>query len=224
MATRTPRSNLNIARSVPLPPSPAVVADAIDRRTAALRSNINAAWGKSGVTEQAEGLRESLSSVASIEAVVLAIEALGLRGEVLPSRYAFTIPAVALLQSSDWPVYLPDLFFLLTASFWSPFTLWLTTSLGVPLLFAYFFNLTLKHKSSRSHAARNNQSFDPLTFNIVKALVAFVVYSQGVTFGDYLGEVSIDRIRGAVPGGAEGIMIGASIGILTSVYDAVLKK
>ncbi|KAI9835824.1 MAG: hypothetical protein M1838_005190 [Thelocarpon superellum] len=227
ISNTTPRSSLSVARSVPLPPSPAVVADAIDRRTAVLRNKVGNAWDQSGVTEQAEWLRSTLSSVASIENLVLAVEAYGLREEVLPSRYAFTIPAIALLRTPAWPVFLPDLFLLLTSSLWSPVTLWLATSLTLPLAAAFFINLTLKHKpsglSTRAHA-KTAQTFDPLTFNVVKALVAFVVYSQDVKFGGWLSDDSVDRVRGAVPGGAEGIIIGAAIGVLTSLYDAVLKK
>ncbi|KAI9668945.1 MAG: hypothetical protein M1817_005168 [Caeruleum heppii] len=228
MATRTPRANLALARNVPLPPSPAVVADAIDRRTAVLRSKMSDVWDHYGVVERAEDLRESLSSVASIETIVLAVEAFGLRSEVLPLRYAFTIPAVATLRTSDVNVFLPDMFFLLTASFWSPFTLWFLTSIAVPLLFAYFFNLTLKHKSTHGHAraqlTKASHVFDPLTFNLAKALTAFLVYSQEVKFGGLLGYETVDRVRQAIPGGTEGILIGAAVGAVTSLYDAALKK
>ncbi len=228
LATRTPRANLNLARNVPLPPSPAVVADAIDRRTAVLRSKMTDVWNHYGVIDKAEDLRDSLSSVSAIEAVVLAIEAFGLRAEVLPLRYAFTCPAVPVLHTSDFNVFLPDMFYLLTAAFWSPFTLWFITSLAVPLTFAYFFNLTLKNRSShgatRSHSARVTHVFDPLTFNIVKALTAFLVYSQEVKFGGLLGYESVDRVRLSLPGGTEGMLIGAAVGAVASIYDAALKK
>jgi hypothetical protein len=198
------------------------VADAIDRRAAAIRRRAIKSWKKSGVTDRAEGVRESLSNVVSVETLVLLIEFLGLRTEVLPSRYAFTIPGVAVLRTPDWPVFLPDFFLLLTSSFWAPVLLLLTTSLFAPLIFAYFFNLTLKTKSAqRSHSG--GYRFDPLTFNVTKALITYFVYAQGVQFG-VLGEDSVERIISSVPGGYEGILIGAGVGALTSVYDAVLKK
>ncbi|KAI9807407.1 MAG: hypothetical protein M1833_000152 [Piccolia ochrophora] len=221
--SRTPRRNLSLARSVPLPPSPAVVADAIDRRTAVLRSKVGDAWDNAGLTERAESVRESLSSVVSIEALVLFVEALGLRAEVLPLRYAFTLPAIPALRTSEYPVALPDLFLLLTSSFWSPFTLWALTSLAAPLAFAYFFNLTLKSKPG-SRAAQSSYRFDPLTFNIAKALVAFLVYIQGVDFGGFISEDSADRIRGALPGGGAGVILGAAIGGVATIYEAVLRK
>lgn len=231
LAARTPaRANLALARNVPLPPSPAVIADAVDRRTAVLRSKVSGAWDNAGLTERAEGWRDTLSSVTAIDLLVVLVEAWGLRGEVLPSRYAFTVPAVTLLLTPDWAVYLPDLFFLLTAAFWGPFTLWLSTSVLLPLVFAYFINLTLKHRaggsSTRGHAAaaKSAHSFDPLTFNVAKALVAYLVYSQEVRFGGLIGDDSVERVAGALPAGPTGIFIGAGIGAVASIYEAVLKK
>ena len=223
LATRTPRSILASASNVPLPPSPSVIADAVDRRTAALRRKAVKSWKKSGVTDRAEGLRDILSSVVSVETVILLIEAFGLRTEVLPSRYAFTIPGIAALRTPDWPVFIPDLFLLLTSTFWAPFTLWLSTSLFVPLLFSYFFNLTIKTKGAiRSHSAA--YKFDPLTFNLTKALLAYLVYYQGVKFGGLLGYNSVYKVEGSIPGGADGLLIGSAIGAIISVYEAVLKK
>lgn len=218
-----------VVRSVQLPPSPAAVADVIDSSTAELRSKVEHAWEDSGFTERIEALREYLSSVVSIESVVLAIEAFGLRSEVLPSRYAFTVPAIAGLSSSGWPVYLPDLFMLLSSAFWAPLTLWASTSLFAPLLFAYFFNLTLRarhaHAGARGqYAPQPTHKVDPLTFNIVKALASYIVYSNRATFGGALADDTIETIRRAVPGGAEGLLIGSSIGALVSIYDAILKK
>ena len=227
---KTPaRANLALARNVPLPPSPAVITDAIERRTAVVRTQMNRAWDHSGLTERAEGWRQTLSSVTTIELIVLAVECFYLRSEVLPSRDACTSPAVALLRSSDWPVYLPDLFFLLTATFWAPFTLWATTSLGLPLLFAYFFNLTLKHRpgsTTRSTAASNKaaHNFDPLMFNVAKALVSFLVYSQDYKLGGLIGDDSVETVKTALPGGTQGVLITSGIGALASLYDAVLKK
>lgn len=229
VASRTPRQSISLAQPIPLPPSPAVVADIIDTSTAELRSKVGGLWENAGIVERAEGLRESLSSVVSIEALVLAIEAWGLRSQVLPLRYAFTIPAIAGLRSSGWPVYLPDLFLLLTSSFWSPVTLWASTSFLVPLAFAYFFNLTLRNKSGHPgiHSHQSSQpiyQFDPLTFNVIKALFTYLVYWQNVKFGGFVGQESVDTVRTAVPGGATGILIGSAVGALTSIYEAILRK
>jgi hypothetical protein len=183
-------------------------------------------WEEAGLTGKAEELREYLSSIVSIETGVLAVEAFGLRSKVLPLRYAFTIPVIAGLRSTETPVYLPDLFLLVTASFWAPVTLWACTSLFIPLLFAYFFNLTIRpihrHASKADSHARTASRVDPLMFNVAKALVTYMVYSQRAKLGGLFADETIDAVRGAVPGGLHGLFIGAAIGALTSIYDAIL--
>jgi hypothetical protein len=215
---------------VPLPPSPSQIVDAIDRQTTIYKKKAAELYKEAGVTEGAYSLREALSNVVSIELGLLGIEALGLSYEVLPLRYAFTIPAITLplLKTSAWPVALPDLFLLLTSHFWQPFLLWSATSLLAPLLFAFFINLTLP-KPKPSHAARAHTptplySFDPLIFNIAKAVITWLVYSQGLTFSGYAAPAVAKRVISAIPGGYEGIMIGTGIGALVSLYEAVLRK
>ena len=95
------------------------------------------------------------------------------------------------------------------------------------MIFAYFFNLGLKAKHGQVRHAKNvhpaNQ-YDPLAFNISKALVAWLVYRQELSFGGLVADESIQKIQDNVPGGYQGIMIGAGIGALTSIYEAILKK
>jgi hypothetical protein len=214
---------LSFASNVPLPPSPAVVADAIDRRTALLRSKVSQAYEESGITEQTQAARETLSSLVAIHFVIHAFELYKLRGELLPSRYAFTIPEYPVIHNSEYPVFIPDLFLLLTSRFWGPATLWSFTSLFIPLVSAYFFNLTSKPRS-RSHTQHFNYTFDPLTFNIVKALLTFVVYGQDVTFGGLVDLEYVARINSALYGGWVGPIVGSGIGALVTVYEAIIKK
>lgn len=218
--TRTPRAGaVALAQTVPLPPSPAIVADVIDRRTAVIRSKVNDYYKDSGITETVELARDSVSNVVALEFLILLSEALQLQPALLANKYAFTIPAFAALGTSNYAVKVPDLFLLLTASFWNPFTLWLSTNLLVPLFASYFFNLTNKP------SARNARySFDPLTFNIVKGLLALVIYGQDATFGGIVDLESVARINAALYGGFQSVLLGSGIGILVTMYDAVLKK
>ncbi|KAH6674203.1 hypothetical protein B0J14DRAFT_589507 [Halenospora varia] len=218
-----PLSNLSFASNVPLPPSPSVVADAIDRRTAILRQKVSDAYEESGIVETVQATREKFSSLVVIQALITVFEIYNLRKEVLPDRYAFTIPEIPLLKTSEYPVKIPDLFLLLTSSFWGPSSLWAFTSLVLPLTAAYFFNLTSKPRS-RSHVQNYNYTFDPLTFNIVKALLTFVIYGQDVTFGGLVDLEYVARINSAVYGGWPGVMVGTGIGALVTLYEAVLKK
>ncbi len=204
-----------------------MVADAIDRQTENLRSSVHDAWEWAGVTEYIESVRFRLSSVPSIVLLALWIEAYGLRSEVLPMRYAFTIPAIRALRTSDLPVMIPDLFLLLTGAFWAPFSLWLLTSLLLPSTVAFFFNLSLRAKTMSATRARHGEldvQIDPLAFCVAKALITWLIYARGAEFGGLFSEETVEKVNGSVPGGYWGVMIGAGIGALTSIYEAVLRK
>lgn len=121
------------------------------------------------------------------------------------------------------------MFLLVTASFWSPALTWLLTSFVIPAVSGYFFNLGATNAASQPRtrsraAAAAEYAVDPLTFSVAKALVTFVVYGQGVTFGGLLSEISIARLNNAVYGGYKGVLTGAAVTALASFYDAILKK
>ncbi|KAF9882184.1 hypothetical protein CkaCkLH20_00220 [Colletotrichum karsti] len=225
LATRTPARQLSLASRIPLPATPADVAEAVDRHTVALRERATELYDQSGIQEGTQAVRSSLSTVTAILFTVAAFEAWNLRAEVLPTRYAFTIPAIPALGTNFYPVYVPDAFLFVTSSFWSPVTLWTLTSVLIPSLFGYFYNLSAaSHPQGRGRTQTVEYNVDPLVFSIVKALISFVVYGQKVTFGGWISDNSIERINGALYGEWKGILTGAAITGLVSLYDAVLKK
>ncbi len=209
---------------MPLPPSPSVVANAIDRKTQVIRTSVARAYEESGIIETAQATRETLSTVHAVQVFVLAFELYNLRKEVLGDKYFFTIPANSYIKSSAHEVKLPDLFLLFTTSFWGPVLLWSATSLFIPLVASYFFNLTAKPSRSRSGTPHFTYNFDPLTFNIVKALLTFVIYGQDLTFGGWVDLEYVARINSAIYGGYQGVLVGTAIGALVTLYDAALKK
>ncbi|KAH6655421.1 hypothetical protein BKA67DRAFT_515561 [Truncatella angustata] len=223
---QTPGRALSLAQRIPLPATPADVAEAVDRGSVILRNRATSLYKESGITEATQGIKEDLSTVNSILFVISLFESWFLRPEVLPDRYAFTIPAIDFLGTNDHPIQVPDLFLLLTSSFWSPFLLWLFTSFLLPTAAGYFFNLSAAHQPNRRARTYSSPEYvvDPLTFSIVKALISFVVYGQNVTFGGWVNEQSIARVDGALYGGYKGILTGAAITGLVSIYDAILKK
>lgn len=226
---RTPGRTLSLASRIPLPATPADVASAVDRSTLALRQRAASMYQDSGITEATQATRESLSTVTSVLLVVAAFELYFLRAEILADRYAFTVPAVGLLRTPDYPVHVPDMFLLLTSSFWNPALLWAVTSLAAPAVLGYFFNLSAaSHHTGRGrparHGAASDYTVDPLAFSVVKAVITYVVYAQGVTFGGWVDALSVARINSAVYGGWKGVIVGCGITGLMSVYDAVLKK
>ncbi|KAI1167721.1 hypothetical protein F5B18DRAFT_399747 [Nemania serpens] len=226
---RTPARtlSLSLASRIPLPATPADVAHAVDRSTVVLRNRVASVYKESGITEATHATRDTLSSVNAVLFAISAFELYFLRPEILADRYAFTIPAVAFLGTSDYPVFIPDMFLLLTASFWSPALLWAFTSSILPSIAGYFINMTTgahNGRVTRRTAPVQDTVVDPLTFSIVKALISFVVYGQGVTFGGWINGTSIARVNSAVYGGHKGMLAGAAISGIFSIYDAVLKK
>jgi hypothetical protein len=225
---QTPGRALSLASRIPLPATPADVASAVDRGTLAVRERVSSLYQESGITEKTQQVQESLSTVYSILLSIQAFELYFLRKEVLADRYAFTIPALSWLGTEDYPVQIPDMFLILTSSFWSPVLLYVATSVVIPSLFGYFFNLSAANHNhpgrGRARASQPDYTIDPLVFSIVKALVTFVVYNQGVTFGGLVDELAVARINSALYGGWKGVIAGAAITGITAIYDAVLKK
>lgn len=177
----------------------------------------------SGIKEATYNTRDTLSTVTSIMFCIGAFELYHLRKEVLADRYAFTVPAVKAIGTPDYAVEVPDMFLLLTSSFWNPALLWAFTSTIIPAFFGFYFNLSAAH-STTSRRRPNQFVIDPLTFSIAKAIITYVVYQQGVTFGGWVDPVSVARINSAVYGGWKGVLTGAFISGVASFYDAVLRK
>ncbi|TPX10767.1 uncharacterized protein E0L32_008336 [Thyridium curvatum] len=222
---RTPGRALSLASRIPLPASPADVAHAVDRSTLAVRERVTSIYHDSGIPEVTQITRESLSTVHAILFVISAFELFRLRPEVLADRYAFTIPAIPFLRTSDYPVHIPDMFLLLTSSFWSPVLLWAFSSTIVPAIFGYFFNLSAASHTGRGRKAHQLEyAVDPLVFSIAKAILTYAIYEQGVSFWGLVDQDSVARINSAIYGGWRGVIVGTFVTGLVSVYDAVLKK
>lgn len=214
-------------RSQLLPPSPADVADDVEVAARRFYSGLADAWENSGITEITDNIRDKCSSVLAIQATWLAIEAFGLQNKILPRKFFFDIPSIHLGRRFATPSYaikIPDLFEILTAKFWSTSLLWAATSIFVPLLFSYFYNLSVrdvKRHGNRVTVAR--YGFDPLIFNLVKAILAWTVYGQGYTFG-VLDKSVVYSVNHAILGGYHTILIGSYVGIIVSLYDAAQRK
>lgn len=216
------------------------MAQAVDRSTVAVRERVATLYAESGLTEATQTTRAWLSTVESVLSAIALFELYRLRRELLPDRYAFTVPAVPFLGTPDYPVHLPDMFALLTAAFWGPALTWALTSLVLPGLFGYFFNLSAAHSNSNHHRSPSSSSgrgggsssrgrhpeyaVDPLTFSVVKAAATYMVYAQGVTFGGIISPDSVSRINSALYSGWRGVLAGTAVSGLAAVYDAVLRK
>jgi hypothetical protein len=242
LVTRTPQTVSRVhsrLSQVDIPASPAQLAEVADQSFQAAKSKATELWHQTKIDEFKEMVRENASSVTAIQLLVLVIEATGLQWNTLQTTHVFNGPTNASLSLNSRPVYFPDLTILLTSGFWAPATLWSLTSVVFPLVFSYFFNLTLR--SNTNHKTLSKQyTVDPLTFNIVRAILAYSAYRIPTISAGAVGEAGIAHaldlswgpfaestvgtVRDNVPGGYYGLQIGAVIGVLYSLYDAALKK
>lgn len=245
LVARTPRTVSRAAQRVTetfpapvdIPASPSQIAEVADQSYRAARDRASQLWQKSRTEEYIALFRENASSVVFIQLAILFIEGAGLEWNTLKSSHAFNTPAFGSVQSQK--VSLPEFKLLFTTNYWAPATLWSLTSWIFPLFVSYFFNLTLR--SNTRHKSSNRQyTVDPFTFNITRALLAWLAYSIPTAPAQLAGEPNIVKayvpgwgpfaentvatVRGQVPGGYTGLQIGSAIGLLYSLYDAALKK
>lgn len=208
-----------------------MVTDAIERQTARLRHSVSQVYQRSQITEYSDYTRALLSSPLTVNIIGFLVEAYGINKKLIGFKSAFYVPAIKYVKDSQTDVYIPDLFKLLGLNFWAPFTLWLSTTLLVPLAVSYFVNLPLKtsvgqHATRRSTSAKTSPDllFDPFVFNIAKAVIAYVVYAQHFDLGGLYSAHSITTVDVAMLGGYHGMITTAAIGGVIALYDAVLKK
>jgi hypothetical protein len=206
------------------PMSPRVVAEAVDQQTERMRQRMSEAWSSSGMTERSDSLRSTLSSVKAVEILFLVLEGACVMHDLVPMRYAATVPAVEAISSPEFALKVPDAFILVSSSFWAPYSLWLLTSLLIPLAVAYFFNLSLKTAQGARGRGAARSSFDPLSFNIAKALVAYRVYGERFTFWDVYSRFSVNRVNESLPGNWAGVVTGSAIAGVGTLYEAILRK
>lgn len=198
--TPAPRASTRRRSELPGPPSPSDVADVVEYESTKFASGVHDLYVRSGITENIEYLREMCSSVTAVQMTFLMLEAFALQRRVLPWRYMFDIPATGFTGSIA--IFLPDLFVLLTGFYWSTTLLWSATSIFVPMLFAYFYNLTMRDvKRGNARVTVAKYAADPFTYNVVKALLTWLVYVKGVNFGFIDPEVA-ERVDLAIYGGS----------------------
>ena len=227
-SARSVRSVIDSAQFAP--PSPAVVTDAIDRQTTKMREGLEHAWTASGVLERSHALRAALSSVQAVEAIVIALEGGSVLKELIPLRFVTTTSAVPTVHLPSFAIKVPDLFVLLTGTFWAPFLLWALTGLVLPLVAAYFINLSWQaatggsQSTRRTRSASSRASFDPLTFNVAKALLVYKVYADHYTFCGLFSNFAIEKVNVSVPGHWAGMLTGTAVGVIGTLYEAILQR
>ncbi|EDU48081.1 cupin -type protein [Pyrenophora tritici-repentis] len=224
-----PRRVSEVVTQVDIPASPAQLAEVADMSLQVAKEKATELWDRTRIDELKEFIRENASSVATIQTIILLIEAVGLQWNTLDTTAMFATPDVLSSYSDSPHVMGPNGWALLTAGWWAPATLWSLTSWVLPLVFSYFFNLTLRTNTSRK-SSDSQYPADPLIFNITRAILAYSAYRETVNTALVPGawgpfsESSVARVGNHVPGGYYGLQISSLVGILVSLYDAALKK
>ncbi|KAF2024236.1 hypothetical protein EK21DRAFT_79150 [Setomelanomma holmii] len=243
LVTHTPRA-LNrrvseVLSEVDIPASPAQLAEVADHSFQIVKAKTTELWDKTQIDYFKELVRENASSVATIQTLILLIEAAGLQWNTLQTTTTFALSDSVSKYTNSQYLFIPDFLALLTSDWWAPATLWSLTNWVLPLIFSYFFNLTLRSNTNRKSTDRQYPA-DPLTFNILKAILAYsaykfpvvdpalttnpgIVQANDLSWGPFAAE-TVGIVRNSVPGGYYGLQIGAVVGVLISLYDAALKK
>jgi hypothetical protein len=246
--TRTPRALpqrvSEVINEVDFPASPAQLAEVADQQFQVAKAKANELWDRSQIEYFKELVRENASSVATIQTLIILIEAIGLQFNTLQTTPTVSMWDWVVSRTNSQYLFIPNFEALLTSEWWAPATMWSLTSWVLPFIFSYFFNLTLRSNTNRKSLDRQYPA-DPLTFNILKAILAYSAYhialpasaqvsgleNHSIGLADALGKTwgpfspaTVDVIRDNVPGGYHGLQIGAVVGVLVSLYDAALKK
>lgn len=207
-----------------MPPSPRVVADEVEHASTKFYAGLEDLYSLSGIAETIDWARESCSSLAAVHATIILLEGYELSRWVMPWNYLFDIPAMRPFGpgfgTPSIPVSYPDLFVLLTASFWYPTLLWAATNVLVPLFVAYFYNLTVhtvKRNNVRVRVVRYN--YDPFVFNIARALLISVTYGTSL-FEPYVSKYAIDTVEISQFGGIPSMIVASFIGAFCSLWEA----
>ncbi|KAI4216049.1 MAG: hypothetical protein LQ351_001545 [Letrouitia transgressa] len=214
-------SSLAFARALPLPASPAVLADRIEAQTTSFTTSLSSSLAQSRFTSTLYSLRTALSSPTSIHLLALFLELFFLLYTTIPFSYLTTLPAFPSIGlNSSLSIKIPDLFALLSSHFWAPVGLWAATSVFLPLMAGWVVNFP----HATAAAGGGGGGIDGVSFGVVRGLLAWIVYIKGATMGGVDKWESRGVVEGAVPGGSVGMVVGAGLGVLAGIWEAVLKK
>lgn len=189
--------------------------------SAAIATRFADLYERFGVADNIEYIREACSSVPAVHLAFGGLEGVALFWALMPWKFVFDFPAIGALHTSSFAVKVPDLFVLLTGYWWTATLLWASTSVLVPLLFGYFFNLTVRNVG---RGQSRKYTIDPLTFSVVKGLATWLVYCKGVDFFGVVASHVAERVDAAILGGHMAVLVGSGITALASLYEAVQKK
>lgn len=192
----------------------------------------------SWTVDSSDNLRTTLSTSYAINYAEVIFELILLYSKVIPKvPFGAYLPGIL---SRQLPRYLlsidvPNYKVFLSSSLYLIAALWSFT-IFVPLLTSYYFNFRFATKGNKKRSTKNTPNFDPLTFNLSKILVTYLLFNKypGISdpvvvdkpafgevitlFNDWIvisGKV-VKNVLGETP------YIGGLVGIIVSIYVATL--
>ncbi|KAK9468703.1 hypothetical protein V1512DRAFT_257707 [Lipomyces arxii] len=179
--------------------------------------------------------RTGLSTISTLNKLENGYELLCLLLHVLPRVVKVTSFKVPYGPKFSTPAfYVPDYKTLTDYSaFWQPLLFWAAYFIVIPLVVAYFFNFT----TAKPARARGRFTVDPLTFNVTKLLIAYLLFISctSVTETVIAGSTTVTASKIMEPSipfvKSEPIVatvlsktpfIGSTIGALMALYTAIL--
>ncbi|KAK9362075.1 hypothetical protein V1504DRAFT_449453 [Lipomyces starkeyi] len=189
----------------------------------------------SGFVKITHRARSKLSTVGSVLQLESLYELFLLLRHALPPTVkisSITIPYGPTIATKT--VHIPDYRVLTNyVAFWQPLFFWVTYFVAAPLVVSYLINFTMIKAST----ARARHSFDPVTYNVVKLLAAYLLFvkfansTESIIAGTttvtasnfaepFVPFVKSEPVVKAVLDNAP--FIGSAIGTLVSLYVAIL--
>lgn len=184
-------------------------------------------------------VREYVGSAWSINTILLMVEFTGVFRNLIPTKQLFDFSRFKLwlFKSPLTAVYTFEPGFFFSSPFWSVSSLWAIIGIIIPLVFAYIFNPTVGANLSTPSGAGTRRrtprysggktSFDPLIFALARGLVMhFVLRNRGrVMCMDWIWSPSmVEFLTQCLPGGMSWVIVRSMVGVIVSLYEAVLRK
>ncbi|PHH70726.1 hypothetical protein CDD82_6959 [Ophiocordyceps australis] len=202
------------------PASPRDVARAASHSTSLMRIRVAAVIQPQRLAAYASAARVALSSVNALITLTTLLDVYFLLPALLPSTH---VRFLHLPLRGTCDLRLPQMFLILSSTFWSRLLPWLVTAVILPCFSGYFFNLSRARHTS-IYLARPAYTIDPLSFSVAKALVSYLVYARGLSIYHLPTPESVAFINAALYAGWSGTLTVSAITGLMGIYDAVLHR
>ncbi|KAK9453849.1 hypothetical protein V1511DRAFT_46550 [Dipodascopsis uninucleata] len=150
------------------------VSDSVTRTTDSIGQGFKKST--SGVVKVLHKMRAKLSTASTVNHITALYEVLCIIHHLMPCTKRVKTLTLPFLNTVKFRAFfVPDTRLVCKYdAFWQPILFWFAYMIVLPLIASYFVNFTIVKSSS----ARARYKFDPVTFNVVKLLTTYFLYSN----------------------------------------------